>query len=202
MNEKQALGFFLSGHPYHAYADELKAFVKKRLGQIEVSREPVLMAGVVMATRTQMTRRGKMAVVMLDDGTTQREVTVFNELWDAERAKIKEDELLLVEGKVQDDAYSGGLRVSAEKLYTLAEARSRYARGLRLTMNGGSDARRLHALLAPFRDGSCPVRLAYRNGDAAVELPFPQNWGVRLEDALLNGLTEWLSPENVKVIYA
>jgi DNA polymerase-3 subunit alpha len=201
MNEKPALGFFFSGHPYHAYAAELGAFVKRRLGQLEPQREPVLLAGVVMSTRTQMTRRGKMAVVVLDDGTTQLEVTVFNELWEAERAKIKEDELLLVEGKVQKDDYSGGLRITADKLHTLAEARGRYARGLRLTMNGGSDAKRLQALLAPFRNGPCPVRLNYRNGDAVAELPLPENWRVRLDDALLAGLADWLTAENVKVIY-
>jgi DNA polymerase-3 subunit alpha len=201
MNEKPALGFFFSGHPYHAYAAELAAFVKRRLGQLGPQREPVLLAGVVMSTRTQMTRRGKMAVVVLDDGTTQLEVTVFNELWDAERAKIKEDELLLVEGKVQKDDYSGGLRITADKLYTLAEARGRYARGLRLVMNGGSDARRLQALLSPFRNGPCPVRLSYRNGDASAELPLPESWRVRLDDALLQGLTDWLTAENVKVIY-
>ncbi len=202
MNEKPALGFFLSGHPYNEYADELKAFVKRRLGQLEPQREPVLMAGVVMSSRTQMTRRGKMAIVVLDDGTTQLEVTVFNELWDAERAKIKEDELLLVEGKVQDDAYSGGLRVTADKIYTLAEGRGRYARGLRLTMNGDSDARRLQNLLMPFRNGPCPVRLAYRNGKASAELPLPESWRVRLDDALLNDLADWLKPENVKVVYS
>ena len=201
MQEKPALGFFLSGHPYHAYADEIGAFVKRRLGQLEPQREPVLLAGVVMSTRTQMTRRGKMAVVQLDDGSTQLEVTVFNELWEAERAKIKEDELLLVEGKVQKDDFSGGLRISADKLFTLAEARGRYARGLRLTMNGGSDAKRLQALLAPFRNGPCPVRLSYRNGDAMAELPLPESWRVRLDDALLNGLSDWLKPENVKVLY-
>ncbi len=201
MNEKPALGFFFSGHPYHAYAAELAAFVKRRLGQLEASREPVLLAGVVMSSRTQMSRGGKMAVVTLDDGTTQREIVVFNELWDAERAKIKEDELLLVEGKVQDDRFSGGLRVNAEKLYTLAEARGRFARGLRLTMNGGSDAKRLQALLAPFRNGPCPVRLTYRNGDAVAELPLPESWRVRLDDALLAGLVDWLKAENVKVIY-
>ncbi len=201
MNEKPALGFFFSGHPYHAYAAELSAFVKRRLGQLEPQREPVLLAGVVMSTRTQMTRRGKMAVVVLDDGTTQLEVTVFNELWDAERAKIKEDELLLVEGKVQKDDYSGGLRITADKIYTLAEARGRFARSLRLTMNGGSDAKRLQALLSPFRNGPCPVRLSYRNGDATAELPLPENWRVRLDDALIKGLADWLAPENVKVIY-
>ncbi|MCE9570102.1 MAG: DNA polymerase III subunit alpha, partial [Rhodocyclales bacterium] len=202
MNEKPALGFFFSGHPYHAYAAELASFVKRRLGQLEPQREPVLLAGVVMSTRTQMTRRGKMAVVVLDDGTTQLEVTVFSELWDAERAKIREDELLLVEGKVQDDAYSGGLRITADKLYTLAEARGRYARSLRLTMNGGSDAKRLQTLLLPFRNGPCPVRLSYRNGDATAELPLPESWRVRLDDALLAGLSDWLTAENVKVIYS
>jgi DNA polymerase-3 subunit alpha len=204
MHEKQALGFFLSGHPYHAYAGELAGFVKKRLGQVEASRDLVLLAGMVMSTRTQMTRRGKMAIVVLDDGTTQLEVTVFNELWDAERAKIKEDDLLLVEGKVSRDDFSGGLRVSADKLLTLAEARGRFARRLQLSMNGGSDARRLHALLDPFRTtglGACPVRLAYSNDTAVAELPLPESWGVRLEDDLLNGLNDWLTPENVKVIY-
>jgi len=201
MQEKPALGFFLSGHPYQAYAAEIGAFVKRRLGQLEPQREPVLLAGVVMSTRTQMTRRGKMAVIQLDDGSTQLEVTVFNELWEAERAKIREDELLLVEGKVQKDDFSGGLRISADKLYTLAEARGRYARGLRLTMNGGSDAKRLQALLAPFRNGPCPVRLNYRNGDAAAELPLPDSWRVRLDDALLAGLVDWLRQENVTVIY-
>ncbi|MBI5109546.1 MAG: DNA polymerase III subunit alpha [Rhodocyclales bacterium] len=201
MQEKPALGFFFSGHPYHAYAGELGAFVKRRLGQLAAQREPVLLAGVVMSTRTQMTRRGKMAIMVLDDGTTQLEVTVFNELWEAERAKIKEDELLLVEGKVQRDDFSGGLRVSADKLHTLAEARGRYARGLHLTMNGGSDAKRLQALLAPFRNGPCPVRLSYRNGDATAELPLPESWRVRLDDALLASLADWLKPENVKVLY-
>ncbi len=201
MNEKPALGFFFSGHPYHAYATELASFVKRRLGQLEPQREPILLAGVVMSTRTQMTRRGKMAVVQLDDGTTQLEVTVFNELWDAERAKIREDELLLVEGKVQKDDYSGGLRITADKLYTLAEARGRYARGLHLTMNGGSDAKRLQALLTPFRHGPCPVRLSYRNGDAMTEMPLPESWAVRLDDALLSGLADWLTADNVKVIY-
>jgi DNA polymerase-3 subunit alpha len=56
-------------------------------------------------------------------------------------------------------------------------------------------------MLAPFRNGPCPVRLNYRNGDAVAELPLPENWRVRLDDALLAGLADWLTAENVKVIY-
>jgi DNA polymerase-3 subunit alpha len=205
LQEKQALGFFLSGHPFNAYRKELSAFAKRSLDRLEPQKEPLLLAGVVLATRTQMTRRGKMAIVTLDDATAQVEVTVFNELWEAERAKIKEDELLLVEGKVSRDDYSGGLRVTADKLYTLGEARGRYAKVLRLSLNGGSrvdTAERLKTLLAPYRSGACPVRLAYRNGDAEAELALPDAWRVRLDDALLASLADWLSADNVKVLYA
>ncbi|MDP2794171.1 MAG: DNA polymerase III subunit alpha [Sulfurisoma sp.] len=207
LQEKAALGFFLSGHPFNAYRAELASFVKRGLGQIEAQKEPQLLAGVVLATRTQMTRRGKMAIVTLDDGAAQVELTVFNELWEAERNKIKEDELLLVEGKVQRDDYSGGLRVTADRLLTLGEARGRYARLLQLSLNGGSRAEtagKLQTLLAPGRtmgSGGCPVRLCYRNADAAAELMLPESWRVRLDDALLASLAEWLSPANVKVIY-
>ncbi|MDD2948677.1 MAG: OB-fold nucleic acid binding domain-containing protein, partial [Rugosibacter sp.] len=204
LHEKAALGFFLSGHPYNAYAAELSAFVKRRLGQVEPQRDPVLLAGIVIAFRTQMTRRGKMAIVTLDDGSTQIEVTVFNELWEAQRSKIKEDELLLVEGKVQKDDYSGGLRITVEKLFTLSEARGRFARRLQLTLNGGSDsasAKRLQTLLAPFRQGPCPICLRYTNSEASAELPLPEEWCVQLDDTLITGLSEWLTPENVKIIY-
>jgi DNA polymerase III subunit alpha len=205
LNEKQALGFFLSGHPYNEYASELTAFVKRRLGQLQAQRDPVLLAGVVISTRTQMTRRGKMAIVLLDDATKQLEVSVFNELWEAERGKIKEDELLLVEGKVQNDDYTGGLRITADRLLTLGEARGRYAKVLRLAMNGetkAGDARKLQAILSPYRSGACPVRLSYRNGAAEAEIPLPDGWRVNLDDALLALLGEWLSPANVKVVYS
>jgi DNA polymerase-3 subunit alpha len=152
-----------------------------------------------------MTRRGKMAIVMLDDGTTQLEVSVFNELWEAERNKIREDELLLVEGKVQNDDYTGGLRVTADRLLTLGEARSRFARVLKLSLNGNTnngDARRLQSVLGPYRHGGCPVRVAYRNGEAEAEIPLPEDWHVRLDDALLAALADWLAPENVKVVYS
>ncbi len=206
LNEKQALGFFISGHPFNACRAELSSFVRKSLAQLEPQREPVLLAGIVVSTRTQMTRRGKMAIVMIDDASAQLEVTIFNTLFEAERTKIRVDELLLIEGKVMADDFSGGLRVVADKLLTLGEARGRFARVLSLSMNGNPDADRLHRLLTPYRTSSqsesCPVRLAYHNQEARVKLGLADTWRVRLDDELLAGLHDWLSPENVEVIYS
>jgi DNA polymerase-3 subunit alpha len=206
LNEKQALGYFFSGHPFNAYAAEVGAFVRRRLSDLEPQREPTLLCGIVLGVRTQMSRRGKMAIVMLDDASAQVEVTVYNELWDAARSKIREDELLVIEGKVSRDDFSGGLRVVADNLLTLTEARGRYARVLKLSLNGQTNsgtAGRLRTLLSPYRstDGACPVRIRYRNADAETELTLPDAWRVRLDDRLLEELDDWLTAENVRLIY-
>jgi DNA polymerase-3 subunit alpha len=208
--EKQALGFFFSGHPYDEVRAELAAFVRRPLGELEPAKEQTAIAGIVAAVRTQMTRRGKMAIVTLDDGSAQLEVTVFNELFEQERAKIREDEVLVIEGRVARDDFTGGLRVNADALLTLAEARGRHAKALRLSLNGevgeagggAAAAQKLKQLLAPYREGPCPVRLAYRNQVAQCELPLGDAWRVRLDDALLAGLRAWLSQANVEVLYS
>jgi DNA polymerase-3 subunit alpha len=56
-------------------------------------------------------------------------------------------------------------------------------------------------MLAPYRNGACPVRIAYHNAEAAAELGLSDAWRIRLDDELLSSLKEWLQPENVRVIY-
>jgi len=204
--EKLAIGFFLSGHPFHAFADEVRRIVRQPLAALAASREPVTLAGVVMETRSKMGARGKMTFVLLDDGTAPREVIVYSEVQEANRDRIKVDEVLVVEGKVSDDEFSGGLRIVADKLSTLAEARARHARGLRLKLDAdrlnGDAAQRLHALLTPFRGGACPVKISYRNARAVGEVPLGGEWKVRPDDDLLQSLRAWLSPEAVEVVYS
>jgi DNA polymerase-3 subunit alpha len=209
-NEKQALGFYLSGHPFTTYAQEFSRFARRKLAQLESSRDPTVVAGLVVSSRVQMTRRGKMAFVTLDDGTAQIEVSVFNELFDASRNKLREDEVLVVEGRAQFDDYSNSMRVVADSLLTAGEARARFARRLELKLNGevagagGAHAActRLRTLLEPFRaDGGCMVRLHYRNEQAVAPIDFGERWRVRLDDALFDGLRDWLPADSVGVMY-
>ena len=207
--EKLAIGFFLSGHPFNAFRPEVRRFVRRTLAQLEPSRDITMLAGVVMETRTKMGSRGKMAFVLLDDGTQPREVMVYSEVLDANRGKIVTDEVLVVEAKVSNDDFSGGLRIIADRLLSLGEARGRFARALQLRINGEVDASggalaaasKLQTLLEPFREGACPIRVSYRNAAAEADLPLGDGWRVRLDDALLESLREWLPPESVDVIY-
>jgi len=219
-HEKASLGIYLGGHPYQEYADELAHFIKVKLadltpqfvGQMNGSGAgsghssrrgvPVVLAGIVAGLRIQQTRRGRMAVVTLDDGSAQVELTVFNEIYEASRPWIREDELLVVRGKASLDEYSGNMRVSADELLDFASARSSFAQQLALRCDGKVGVAQLKKLFTPYRDGKCPVQIHYSNDDASCQLRLGEAWQVTLHDDLLRDLRELLQAENVKVFYA
>src|SRR5690606_22584097 len=145
--EKAALGFFFSAHLFDAWRDEVRRFAPTPLLRLDASRSLQWFAGVVGAVRVKMTRRGRMAYVQLDDGTAQVEVAVFNELFEQHRNRLKEDRLIIIQGKVSHDDYSGGLRISADEIYDLQLAREARASALSLTLQGDADAMRLRQLL-------------------------------------------------------
>ncbi len=87
--------------------------MRQKIGELKEGRDK-LVAGVIASLRTQMTQRGKMLIVLLDDGTGQCEVTVFNEQFEACRQLFKEDELLVVQGAARNDAFTGGLRFTVD----------------------------------------------------------------------------------------
>jgi len=134
LEEKTALGYCFSGSLFDECAAELRRFAPTPLASLMPSGEPLWVAGVVVANRTQTTRRGLMRVVELDDGSGRLEITVFSELFDATRRALKMDEPLVVSAQISNDEYSGGLRGSAVEILSLGQARLRYAKGLKVTL--------------------------------------------------------------------
>ncbi|MBI5660423.1 MAG: DNA polymerase III subunit alpha [Nitrosomonadales bacterium] len=219
-NEKLALGFYLSGHPYQEYAEEMSRFIKLKLADVTPqlaaqgggdngggrrnSVVQVVLAGMVSGVRIQQTRRGRMGVVTLDDGSAQLEMTVFNEIFEASRPWIREDELLVVQGRASLDEFSGNMRVSAEELFDFASARSTFARRLELSVSAESKVRvgQLKELLATYRDGKCPVLIAYRNATGGAQLRLGEEWRVTLHGDLMDSLRKLLGEQAVKVVYA
>ena len=197
--EKTALGFYLSGHLFNAYADEVRKFARTKLCDLAPAREPRVIAGIISAVRTQMTQRGKMVIVTLDDASATVDVTVYNELYDPNKNLFKEDEFLAVQGKVSEDRFSGGLRITADKIMDIAAARALFGKALRLSMNGQADARKLRDLIAPYQQSgtSCPIVLQYMRDGVQGEIRLSDDWRVRADDALRSKLGEWLKQENV-----
>ena len=212
--EKTSLGFYLSGHPYQEFAEVLAPFIKMRLADVTPQALPqgntnkraglaVLLAGMVADVRIQQTRRGRMAIVRIEDGSSQLEVTLFNELYEASRPWIKDSELLVVRGKATMDDYSGNMRVTGEEVMDFASARAAFAKRLDLgcAEQEASIIARLKQLFTPYRGGKCPVVIHYRNHTGSAQLRLGEEWNVTLPDGLLSDLRDLLGEKNVRVVY-
>ncbi|MDP3140698.1 MAG: DNA polymerase III subunit alpha [Methylotenera sp.] len=205
--EKAALGFYFSGHPYWAYQKDLSQFISTTLANLSPKEQPQLLAGIVSGVRIRMTGRGKMAIVGLDDGTTRVEVVVGSELLNQQQSLLKDDQLIIIEGRVSNDEFSGGVRVNARKIYDLSSLRNSKASFLKISCNGQADAVKLKTLLKPYCKNAsdelrgCAVKIEYHNKTSKVELMLGNDWRVDLHEELIAGLTEWLSRDNVKILY-
>ncbi|MGB3289231.1 MAG: DNA polymerase III subunit alpha [Burkholderiaceae bacterium] len=206
--EKSALGFYFSGHLFDAWRDEVRRFAPKPLARLEPSRGLQWFAGVLSSVRPKMTRRGKMLYAVLDDGSAQVEVAIFNELYEQHRNRLKEDRLVIIHGKVSNDDYSGGLRVSADSVFDLQLAREARARSLRITLNGNADAARLRQTLNAFRaepeNGvpGVPVEVRLHREGYQCMIRLGEDWRVRMADAMLDQLGDWALPDGVEITYS
>jgi hypothetical protein len=124
--EKAALGFYLSGHLFDQSAAEVRRFAKVRLADVIDKREPMLLAGIVSDLRVVNGQRGRVAIFKLDDGSEAMEAVANEELLTANRELLKDDELVIVQGKVQPDRFSGGVRLNVQSVWDLAAARCRF----------------------------------------------------------------------------
>jgi DNA polymerase-3 subunit alpha len=122
--EKEALGFYMSGHPLDRFADELQAFGARRVGTLTESMADVWSAGIVAGLRPLKTKKGdRMAVFMLDDVAGSVEVVVFPETFGRHGSLIQADAMLLVRGKLEKDEESA--RIVATELLPISTLKER-----------------------------------------------------------------------------
>ncbi|TMH37224.1 MAG: DNA polymerase III subunit alpha [Betaproteobacteria bacterium] len=177
--EKAALGFYLSGHLFDQSADEVRQFAKRRNADIIDSREPQLLAGIVSDLRVVNGQRGRVAIFKLDDKTEAIEAVANEDLLNANKELLKDDELVIVQGKVQPDRFSGGLRMNVQQVWDLPTARCRFGKYLRVEVNGSVPpvaevlrdfpSRRLNTEHGTSTQG-LPVRLVLERDAARGEL--------------------------------
>jgi DNA polymerase-3 subunit alpha len=207
--EKAALGFYLSGHLFDQSADEVRLFAKRRNADIIDSREPQLLAGIVSDLRVVNGQRGRVAIFRLDDKTEALEAVANEELLNANKDLLKDDELIIVQGKVQPDRFSGGLRLNVLQVWDLATARCRFGKYLQVEVNGSIPPvaevlrdfpiRRLNTDQGPLTQG-LTVRLVVERGSARGELDLGDEGRFFPTDA---AIARWLegSHGRARVVY-
>jgi DNA polymerase-3 subunit alpha len=218
--EKLTLGLFLTGHPITQYEPELRQFtngtIASLLADVERSNMPrgrskmeARTAGLVIDLRTRQTKQGKtMGFAMLDDRTGRLELAVFGDIYEKYRGLLARDSLLVAEGGLAIDDYTGTLRLTVEKLYSMEQAREAFARGIQLKWNlveqelqAGVFVAKLKAVLQPFKGGACLVGLTYTSTQAKADLQLGDEWRVNPTDELLLRLKALVGADGMEIRY-
>jgi DNA polymerase-3 subunit alpha len=145
-NEREAVGFYLSGHPLDRYIEDarkLGAVPTVELVTFRHNSEAVV-AGIVagMKERKLKTGDGRWAVVTLEDTWGQAEVLCFSKVYEAAEALLKSGEPILIRGRaliddMDDDGKQLAPRMRADAVESLAAAQIARTRYLDITLNVG-----------------------------------------------------------------
>ena len=212
LEEKVALGYCFSGSLFDSAAKELRRYAGTPLARVVPSREPLWIAGVVVDSRAQMTKRGMMRVIVLDDGSARMEVTVFSELFESRKSVLKVDEPLLVSARIDHDEYSGGLRGSANEILTLVEVRLRHAKALAIRLQANASDRMARDLIdrvrsavtaarSPLPGQACPVVVELHTGEEVCSLRLGPGFAIAPSDENLSALAQAFGPDDVQLVY-
>ncbi len=223
-HEKETLGLYLTGHPIDKYEQEIRSFTDCTLAAIpdlapqqanngyrNKNTREFRLAGLLIGTRTRKTQRGsKIVTGVLDDRTGRIEMVLYEETQQQYGHLLDKDTLIVVEGPVSYDDFSGGYRITANAIYSLTQAREQFSRCLEIRVdrtryNGNwSDQNmvtQLTDVLQTYREGPCPVFVQYNNGAERTRLSLGESWKVHPSEELLNRLRHVLDEESVRVLY-
>jgi len=218
--EKETLGLYLTGHPIDRFEQELRQLTTAKIADLVLPSGmsgaegekrgwrkgvPCVVAGLIVAFRTMNSSRGKIAFLTLDDRTARLEVSAFSEVYETYAAVLQKDNIVVIEGSLSTDDYSGGLKVSAEKVYGLDEARQQFAKKILISLRGDQaqtqSIEQLASVLGDYREGRCPIWIDYHGALATARLRLGSAWTVKPSDEMVKKVCAIAGYQSVRVIY-
>jgi DNA polymerase III subunit alpha len=205
LGEKETLGLYFTGHPITRYLYELKKFTTDRIAKLRPqANQSTTAAGIIANLRIIQTKRGdRMAVATIEDNSSQIDVLCFSETFNLYREFLVKDHLIIVEGEVSIDEFSGGYRLLCREIFSIEQARARHAKFLQINLPQyrAEDIDKLAGILTKYRGGRLSVKIHYKTQDAAASLQLGEDWRIHPSDSLLQTLQETLSEDSVEMIY-
>jgi len=160
--EKEALGFFITGHPLDRYQGDLARWATCSTADLgdRIQGGTQTLGGIVTDYKERLTKTGnKMAIFKLEDIWGQIEVVVFPKSFEKLGAILKTDEPLLCTGKLEDEGEDGShaFKMFLDEASPLARLRQEKTSRVHILLNADNSSeaqlQELKALLAAHKGG-------------------------------------------------
>ncbi len=203
--EKEALGYYFSGHPLAKHENDINNISSgtlKYIMQEMESESNVVAGGMVKQNRKIKTRKGdQMAVFTLEDLTGTIPAVIFPSSYTQDIAeKITEDEIVVVTGNVDDR--KGNKQIIADTVIPLQAARNKLVGKIKLNIKSSGtskeDIKDIKKIISKY-PGNVPVWFLVKT-DKFSEINVSTTAGVRINDSMLEELYAELGKDNVELI--
>lgn len=202
--EKDTLGLYLTGHPIDEYESELKKMFPHRIANLRSGKDSLTISGMIVAMRILKNKRGdNFAFLTLDDKSGRIEISVWAEKFNAYRDILVKDALLVIKGVISEDDFTGGLKMVAESIQSIYQARCSKLLCLELLVSEGNTdwVDKFRSTINRYRNGNCSVFVNYEQEHARCALKLGRDWKVQPQDGLLIALREQFGEKSVILRY-
>ncbi len=208
-NEKEILGFWITGHPLEKYQDKIEDLHAIKTSDVLAMKrstnkgEDIFVAGLITGVRVAKTRKGDMmAGLVLEDMHGRVEAAVFPEAYKRLSEKVKLEVAVLVKAavRVEEDAAP---KLFINEITALDDAKAKTPKSVRVTiqlpdaMPETVDA--LHGLFTRSKGEARVLFDLVRPGEYVVVME-AEGYNVLADRAFMRSVRELCGPDSVTVI--
>ncbi len=166
-NEKESIGFYISGHPLAAFEEAMKRYATattETLDDIKDGKD-VTIGGIIAGIKSKVTKKNeKMAILNLEDLLGTVEVIVFPDLYKTAQDILLTDTPLIVAGTL--DKSEQGNKIKAMRIHLLEDVKKKGTTRMDITFNATGltqdDLLKVKDILLRYK-GDIPVYLRLQN---------------------------------------
>jgi DNA polymerase III subunit alpha len=178
-NEKEVVGFYVSGHPLDSFRVEIDTFCTVDISQLsdltKLRGKELAFAGIVTAANHRTTKTGKpFGILNIEDYSGTVELALFSEDYLKFKPYLAQEYYLFIKAKIQsrfNDPNNLEIKVSSMKM--LPDIGNEFAKSLTLSLNleeiNNDSVQTLDKLLKEY-PGKLPVRFAVKDQDHKIDL--------------------------------
>jgi DNA polymerase-3 subunit alpha len=204
-HEKELLGFYITGHPLDRYRSEVNAISTLPISRMSEAQDgsTVRTVGIITSVKRILTKNAKpMAFITVEDFTASIEIIAFTECLEAAGKLIREDEIVVVSGRVSTKENEVP-KLIAEEILPLPKAQQRFPEHLLLEID---ESALKNSLLDQMEqlfqqhpgDREVFFRLKVNSGKSITMRS--GKYKVSPEPQLLNDLNQMFGEQNVRIV--
>jgi len=203
--EKEALGFYITGHPLTKFDDLLDKFTNANTISLKEKNdgEIVRIGGIIINIKTIKTKKGDlMAFVTLEDQHRTVEIIIFSSVYAAVHELLVEDNTVIIQGRVKRDENS--VKILADTIVPIEKAEETWTASIHFNLDKNKTGKdlllRLNDILKRY-PGSCNAYIhLFSPEETDTVIALPDTMKLKAGSSLTRAVNELLGYNAVETI--